>query len=88
MNYMNLTLQQYLRIRHSTVNALTRVEAGILGINYPLESGWIESYSEDIPHERLCELLAAREKRYASKSYKKSKAKSVRNGKNKKRGKK
>ena len=75
MEYKNLTLTEYLRIRHQTVNALTRAEAKILGIAYPLQTGWVGNYIEDIPHEKLVELLAAKEKRYSSLSYKRSKAK-------------
>ena len=73
MTYQNLTLTEYLRIRHPTVNALTHAEANILGIPYPLQTGWVGNYSDDIPHEKLVELLAAREKRYSSEAYKKSK---------------
>jgi len=53
---MNLTLLEYLRMRHPTINALTRAEAGVLGIVYPLQSGWIESYNQEIPYEVCMEL--------------------------------
>lgn len=75
-----MKLLEYLRIRHPKVNALTKVEAGILGINYPLESGWVELYTDDIPYETVCELLRKRAERYETESYKASKTKSKNKG--------
>lgn len=83
-----MKLLEYLRTRHPTVNALTKVEADIIGIDYPLMSGWVKIYGRIEVSENMVEALKkARNERYASESYKASKIKSVQNGKNKKSGK-
>jgi hypothetical protein len=61
-----ITLNQYLRLRHPTVNALTAVEAKILHIRYPLESGWVQKYgSIRITESTLKKLNEARDKRHS-----------------------
>jgi DNA repair protein RadD len=50
----------YLRERHPTVNALTKPEAQMLGIDFPLRAGWVERGS-DIPVSILPKLREVRE---------------------------
>jgi ribosomal protein L7/L12 len=74
-----MKLIDYLRERHPRINALTRAEAGLLGISYPLVSGWVDRHGDmELSPEKAQELKDARAKRYAKKSYQKAKAKSVR----------
>jgi len=54
-----MKLEEYVTLRGVKVAALTKPEADILGIPYPLQFGWIELYDEDIPHEQVVELLRA-----------------------------
>jgi hypothetical protein len=57
----SITLEQYLRTKHPTINALTRIEANILGLEYPLKSGWVYKYGNlEIPSEILIKLNASR----------------------------
>ena len=61
-----MTLTEYLRDRHPTVNALTAAEAKILGIKYPLSKGWVESKSNMfIPSNIVSQLRTARKERQA-----------------------
>ena len=68
-----MTLIEYLRIRHPTVNSITRAEANILGISYPLQAGWVYRYNEDIPYETVCELVRKMNERKATVAYKQAK---------------
>ena len=78
-----MTLLDYLRERHKTVNALTLAEAGVIGIDYPLQRGWVDKYgSLELPDEIVDKLRAARKQRYLQKSYKKQKSKSAKIGYN------
>jgi hypothetical protein len=78
---LNMTLLDYLRERHKTVNALTLAEAKVVGIDYPLQKGWVEKYgSLELPDEIVDKLRAARKQRYSQKSYKKQKSKSAKRG--------
>lgn len=79
---MNLT--DYLRERHPTINALTRAEARVIGIKYPLQKGWAVKYASlELPDEIVEKLRKARADRYSQESYQKAKAKSQRAGENK-----
>lgn len=65
-----MTFLDYLRHRHPTVNSLTKSEADIIGINYPLESGWVKKFgSINIYPETFERLEKARLARYASDAY-------------------
>jgi len=59
-----ITLRAYLRARHPKIDALTAAEAKILGIGYPLRSGWAkaEIWITSAMHAALVD---ARKKRYA-----------------------
>ena len=59
-----ITLKAYLRARHPKVDALTAAEAKILGIGYPLRSGWSKAEIW-IPAAMHAALVDARKKRYA-----------------------
>ena len=41
-----MTLIDYLRFKHNSVNALNKKETEVLGINYPLEKGWVKEYGD------------------------------------------
>ena len=59
-----MAFDQYLKHRHPTVIGLTAPEARLLGIPYPLQSGWVEKYAYLLIGETLLEeLIAARESR-------------------------
>lgn len=76
-----MTLNEYLRLRHPTVNALTFAEAKILGIKYPLPKGWVSVFGEyEIDDAIVAILHAAREERYQSARYQKQKRKSQSKG--------
>jgi len=65
-----MKLEEYLMLRGVKVAALTKPEADILGIPYPLQFGWVGLYDEDIPHEQVVELLRAMTaKRKANEEY-------------------
>lgn len=77
-----MTLLDYLRERHKTINALTLAEAVVIGIDYPLQRGWVDKYgSLELPDEIVDKLRAARKQRYSQKSYKTQKSKSAKRGK-------
>jgi len=65
-----MKLINYLQIRGKLSNALTRAEAKILYIDYPLEKGWLDKFGEiEIPDEIIIKLTKAREQRYKKSSY-------------------
>lgn len=71
----SMTLMDYLRHRHPTVNSLTMAEANIISIKYPLESGWVKKFgSINIYPETFERLEKARLARYESDSYKNKKS--------------
>lgn len=79
---LEMNLLNYLRTRHRSVNALTRPEAVIIGLDYPLVRGWVDKYgSLEIPDEIVTKLKSARKERYAkvasnkAKTFKKLQAK-------------
>ena len=73
-----MKLIDYLRERNKRINALTRAEAELIGISYPLESGWVCRHGDmELSHGKVNELREARAKRYEKKSYQKAKAKSI-----------
>ena len=73
-----MNLKDYLTERHPTVNALTSKEAKVIGIDYPLQGGWVAKYGElELPGEVVEKLRAARKATYESASYIKTKKKSA-----------
>ena len=76
-----MTLNDYLRLRHPTVNALTFAEAKLLGIKYPLQKGWVSVFGKyEIAEDLIERLHEARENRYNSDKYQKAKNKSKAKG--------
>ena len=72
----SMTLDQYLRLRHSSVLAITKAEAKLIGIQYPLKNGWIDRHGGMVlSREQVNELKNARENRYNSDKYQKAKNK-------------
>ena len=60
-----MNLIDYLRSRHPTVNALTRAEAEIIGLDYPLVKGWVDKYENlYVPEDMFLDLVRAKNKRY------------------------
>lgn len=71
-----MTLIEYLRERHPTVNSLTAFEARVIGIRYPLQHGWVSKYSSlELPDEIVAKLRSERQRRYQQQSYQKRRAK-------------
>lgn len=61
-----VSLWEYLRMRHPTVNALTAGEAKLLCIDYPLQAGWVEKHGENRISSGMVEKLnKIRQDRYA-----------------------
>ena len=59
-----ITLKEYLDRRHATTISLTAAEAFLLGIPYPLQSGWVDRYVDLVIEEDLLNrLVTAREMR-------------------------
>ncbi len=57
-----MNLEAYLRTRHNKVNSLTKKEAELLSISYPLGKGWVKRYANiEIPSEMMTRLNEARE---------------------------
>lgn len=63
-----MNLKEYLAKRHCKIKALTKKEATILGIPYPLRKGWAEQDRAISPKEwkRLCAVLQSRPKTTSS----------------------
>lgn len=85
-----MNLKEYLRTRHPTVNALTKAEAKLIGLDYPLVGGWVKKYGNlELPDEIVTKLKQAKrdrdvkvfsnkaKKQYAPKMTKKEKREQV-----------
>jgi len=73
---------EYIDSRCKGARSLTKAEAKVLKIHYPLVKGWVSQYSNmELSDNMLESLLRARDKRYKQKSYKKAKAKAQKKGK-------
>lgn len=70
-----MKLSSYVREKHPTINALTKYEAKLLYIDYPLKSGWFKTYMNvEIPMEIVKKMREAAKinpaKKPARKKYK------------------
>jgi len=73
---------EYIDSRCKGARSLTKAEAKVLKIHYPLVKGWVSQYGNmELSDNILESLLRARDKRYKQKSYKKAKAKAKKKGK-------
>ena len=58
-------MSEYLRERHPTINSLTRNEARVIGLRFPLVSGWVNRLGdEQLSDETVKKLRNARIARY------------------------
>jgi len=59
-----MKLIDYLRTRHPYINALTKPEAKILHLGYPMVTGWVERHGQiELDEEIVKRLVEARKRR-------------------------